>query len=333
VRQQLTDVVLAAYSDGNAVRGAVAADGLDARLTADIDVLATDMSALFAGVVKPVAEVVGLTASLGSLMGWANLARCYASFVALGAWSRWVSAPVQLSAATSAEAEAALRAAAHGAAEFAVEIQSLHATASEADHLRHAFERARSVAAAQARQTAFFSFLDTYTVRHLGTLSAFAAMVPAVMAADRGATATATAAVVAGGSGMARDATEYAVTVLHLLVNVGLACRDFFVSLRKLRSCDDVAARFSDAVTGLQPGGPDEGWVPASPEARGFDLRGVDVVPYSLSRAVDGVAAPVNPALVRGLTLSIQPGMRVLVTGDTGLVCEPCNRAFQPRAL
>jgi hypothetical protein len=56
----------------------------------------------------------------------------------------------------------------------------------------------------------------------------------------------------AGGGGM--DSTEYAVTCLHLLVNVGLACRDLFVSLRRIGTSAAMSQRVLALVDQLRAG-------------------------------------------------------------------------------
>ena len=52
--------------------------------------------------------------------------------------------------------------------------------------------------------------LDGYALRHMGILAAFTAMLPAVYHGTS--------------SRAASDPTEYFLTCLHLLVNVGMAC-------------------------------------------------------------------------------------------------------------
>jgi hypothetical protein len=57
------------------------------------------------------------------------------------------------------------------------------------------------------------------------------------------------------GAGVVMDSTEYAVTCLHLLVNVGLSCRDLFVTLRRLGTSDALAQRLLQALDALRGNG------------------------------------------------------------------------------
>ena len=60
--------------------------------------------------------------------------------------------------------------------------------------------------------------LDGYVLRYLGILAAFTAMMPAVIDAS------------VGRSSASDDPTEYFLTCLHLLVNVGMALKDLVLS-------------------------------------------------------------------------------------------------------
>ena len=93
--------------------------------------------------------------------------------------------------------------------------------------------------------TATADALDTYVVRHLGTLLAFSSMLPAILAGDAAAAASASAAAAA------MDSTEYAVTCLHLLVNVGLSVRDLFVSFRRFHTSAGLAERLLAVTDGF----------------------------------------------------------------------------------
>ena len=129
----------------------------------------------------------------------------------------------------------------------------------------------------------------------MGILSAFTAMLPAVY---NGASARASA-----------DPTEYFLTCLHLLVNVGMACKDLVGTFRVLAAARGVAARV-DALYGALAAPPPPRPPPAADEGGVvvLELKGL------------GVVAPDGAPLVRDLSLRLLKGQRLLLRGPRSRV-------------
>lgn len=120
-----------------------------------------------------------------------------------------------------AEEEGAVRASASRALHtYAEEVDMVAASHAEAGIARRAYQRLASVLARYQAREAVSDALNNYVVRYMGILAAYVTMLPTVLQGSSGLT-------LAG-----EDPGEYMLTSLHLLVNVGLACRDLALSGR-----------------------------------------------------------------------------------------------------
>lgn len=281
-----------------------------ARATDDVRELSEQLGDLYLGVFKPVVEVVALTASLSSMMGARNVAKCYGMFLLLGGWSRWVAPSFATLAGDVAQREADLRASHTRVVEYADEIEALRGRAVETRDLQASFLRLRDVVARRQLHTSLSSGLDTYVVRHMGTLAAFAAMVPAVATAQTDGSA----------AHKALDPTEYFLTCLHLLVNVGIACRDLMLNFRRLATCSALSGRVCELIDELQAG--DAAGAPLfdAPHvaADGFRLDAVSVAASSHAS---------QTVILRDVSVSIPQHCSVLVQGANGAGKSRCANA------
>jgi ABC-type uncharacterized transport system fused permease/ATPase subunit len=158
----------------------------------------------------------------------------------------------------------------------------------EAFALRKLFARVMRLGKLQSIATIGADVLDAYVVRHLGTLAAFTAMLPALYS---GATDS--------------ESTEYAVTCLHLLVNVGLACRDAVVALRKVTVCGGLSDRLIELHDGFE--------ATATNAAKAND--GATFILDNVTIMVP--CQPPKP-LIRSMHLTVAAGQNVLVSGPNG---------------
>lgn len=303
LRTNLSSAVREAYVSASApavVSTMANVSQVDSRVTADVDTLSTELSSLYLSLYKPVVEVVVLSASLSHMMGLTNLLKCYGAFAALGGWSRYVSPSFRTLAAAVAGGEADLRATHERSVRFAPEIEALHGRPAEAKEMESRFNRLRSLVAVQQFRTGLSSALDTYSVRHLGTLVAFTAMLPAVHSEN---------ADVPASSPAVDSPVEYFLTCLHLLVNVGIACKDLVQSFRKLSAAVGHSARVCELLDSLEAAQDGD---TAAATSRFLRLEGSHPAVRDLAIAVPGATAP----LLRGVTFDMTQS--VLITGPNG---------------
>lgn len=150
--------------------------------------------------------------------------------------------------------------------------------------------------------------MDGYVLRYLGILSAFTAMLPAVYHGV--------------GQRANDDPTEYFLTCLHLLVNVGLALRDLVGSFKVAAQARGYATRVQtlydafDAVPLTAVDAP-------APLAIGGVASAVLVL-----NGVSVTAGPTETPLVTNLSLAVQNGQRILVHGPNGVGKSSLLRAL-----
>lgn len=263
--------------------------------TADVNAFCVEAVALYEGLLKPSVEVLILSTTLGGLMGGKQLAKCYAYFFAAGCWTRFVGPSFASSSAAKERAEGQLLATHTRLHAFAEEVTMLRGGEAEGEQLDAALAALESASSRLALGRFASEALDGYSLRYMGILAAFTAMLPAVY---HGTTARA-----------ASDPTEYFLTCLHLLVNVGMACKDLVLSSKALAAARRFASRLEALYAALALAPP-----PRPPPA----ADGSDAV---LELSGLGVAAPGAegaPLLLQGLSLRLLKGQRLLVRGPNG---------------
>ena len=126
--------------------------------------------------------------------------------------------------------------------------------------------------------------LDGYVLRYLGILAAFTAMMPAVYHASTAAGAN--------------DPTEYFLTCLHLLGNVGMACKDLVLSHKALAGARGMAGRVRLLLDALDTAA-------VAPPAAG--VRRLTAAPGApcVALAALSVGPPGGAALLRALDLRV----------------------------
>jgi len=105
------------------------------------------------------------------------------------------------------------------------------------------------------------------------------------------------------------DPTEYFLTCLHLLVNVGLALRDLVGSFKIAAQARGYASRVQglyDALDAVPTAA-----LPAPPASKAADVLVLDNLCVA--------AGPTSTPLVSNLSLAVQPGQRILVRGPNGV--------------
>ena len=176
--------------------------------TADVAAFCRESVSLFEGLLKPTAEVVISSTVLASQMGRARSCACYLFFGAAGCWTRLVGPAIATRTADVQAAEGELLAAHARLVAYAEEVAMLRGGAAERALLDGALDHLAASTATLQLQRFGSEALDGYVLRYLGILAAFTAMMPAVYHASTAAGAN--------------DPTEYFLTCLHLLVNVGI---------------------------------------------------------------------------------------------------------------
>lgn len=286
--------------NGNAATTAAAADG-GARAqeeknavqlaTGDVAAYCTEVVTLFEGLVKPALEVVILSSTLGSMMGTQPLLHCYGYFLLAGSWARFVSPSFATMTEAVQQAEGNLLDSHTRMSSYAEEITMLGGAPGEAKRLDEDLAGLRSAASHLSLQRFLSESLDGYVLRYLGILSAFTAMLPAVY---HGIGARANA-----------DPTEYFLTCLHLLVNVGLALRDLVGSFKVAATARGYATRVETLYSAIDATPP----VAAPPAGAGETLLQLEKL---------CVATPEGATLVQNLSLTLSKGQRILVRGPNG---------------
>ena len=270
---------------------------------ADLDAYCVNSVALFEALIKPSTEVILISIKLATMMGGRQLLSIATFFGAAGSWARMVAPGFATMQADVQAAEGALlshRARLHA---YAEEVTMLQGAPAE----RQLMDRAASVHTRASRTLSLQRFgsdvLDTYVLRHLGILAAFIAMMPAIMQG-------------ASGSAALKDPTEYFLTCLHLLVQVGMALRDLVLSHKNLATTRGLAGRVHELLEAL------EQKAAAAPalELASAPTACSDTVAPPLLLQLSGVrvSTPAGRELLSGVTLEVRAGMRVLVSGPNG---------------
>lgn len=168
--------------------------------------------------------------------------------------------------------------------------------------------------------------LDGYVLRYVGILAAFTAMLPAVIhpCASR--------------SSASDDPTEYFLTCLHLLVNVGMALKDLVLSHKAAATTSGLATRVATLLDALEnsaldpspsfspPSLPSPSPSPATPST--LVAESTEGTPLLLR--LDGlrVSLPSGAELLQPLSLEVGAGQRILVCGPNG-----CGKSSLLRVL
>jgi ABC-type branched-subunit amino acid transport system ATPase component len=310
MRENLTAALHERYEQAGSLPAALASveavaggdEGVQ-RGMADLDAYCVNSVALFEALIKPSTEVILISIKLATMMGGRQLLSIATFFGAAGSWARMVAPGFATMQADVQAAEGALlshRARLHA---YAEEVTMLQGAPAE----RQLMDRAASVHTRASRTLSLQRFgsdvLDTYVLRHLGILAAFIAMMPAIIQG-------------ASGSAALKDPTEYFLTCLHLLVQVGMALRDLVLSHKNLATTRGLAGRVHELLEAL------EQKAAAAPalELASAPTACSDTVAPPLLLQLSGVrvSTPAGRELLSGVTLEVRAGMRVLVSGPNG---------------
>lgn len=258
--------------------------------TADVSTFCKEAVGLFEVLFKSSTEVILLSGKLASMMGGAQLAQCYLFFGLAGTWTRFVGPSFATLSADVAKAEG--EAVKHHARvrEFAEEISMMRGAAAESSVMSKASQLLFGKTSARLLQSFSSEALDTYTLRYLGILAAFTAMLPAVARA----------------AGSASDPTEYFLTCLHLLVNVGMALKDLVLSHKLASSSRGLATRVLSLFSALE----NTSAAPTPSAARSADV--------ALELSNLAIETPDGKSLLSSLSLRLHRGERLLVCGPNG---------------
>jgi ABC-type uncharacterized transport system fused permease/ATPase subunit len=186
--------------------------------------------------------------------------------------------------------------------EYAEEIALLRGSKKEAGLLSSSWHELRSTTGALARLNMASGMLDQYVVRYMGILAAYSAMLPRVKYESAIVTAVAgTAAATAA----ATDPTQYFLTCLHLLVDVGMAFKNLVAVPRLLETVHAHGRRLQDLKAALT----------ADPA-----LFTPTIATIACITATDlSVATPDGERqLIAKLNFSLTKGSRLLVRGPNG---------------
>lgn len=254
---------------------------------------------LYESLTKPLVEVTLLSVKLGSMMGGTQLVQCYGFFFLAGSWTRFVGPSIASMSAHVQAAEGKLLAHHSQVNEYAEEIALCKGGAAAGAAFDSALCALSASSARLSAQRLCSESLDQYVVRYLGILAAFTAMLPAV----------------ASGSHAVSDPTEYFLTCLHLLVNVGLAIKDLFGAAKALATARAMAARVSTLLDALDAAAADTA---ASISSSAAPLAYAAGNEAAVQMCSFGVAPPSGQAMFSGVNLSLPQGARLLVRGPNG---------------
>ena len=287
---------------GGAAGAAAAGDESAVQLaTSDVAKFCAEAVTLYESLLKPTLEVMILSGTLGSMMGASPLMQCYGYFFAAGMWTRFVAPAFATMTEAVQQAEGTLldgHTRLHG---YAEEVAMLGGTRREAAALDGDLATLRSASATLSLQRFVSESIDGYVLRYLGILSAFTAMLPAVYHGV--------------GARANEDPTEYFLTCLHLLVNVGMALRDLVGSFKVAATARGYATRVQALCGAL-----DEVGTSSSADATVAAAASASGASAGALLELEGlcVDAPDGAALIRDLSLRVAKGQRVMLTGPNG---------------
>jgi len=305
MRDNLTDTLHARYEATSSLPAALTAveqvaggdEGVQ-RGTSDLDAYCTSSVALFEAVLKPSVEVILISTKLAMMMGPSQLFSCMGFFGLAGSWVRMVGPGFATLAADVQAAEGTLLSHRTRLHTYAEEVTMLRGASVERQLMDRAADIHSRTTARLAMQRFGSDVLSEYVLRNLGILAAFTAMLPAIMRGAEG----------AGGAG---DPTQYFLTCLHLLVQLGLALKDLVLSHRSLATTRGLAGRVHELLDAL------ESVAPASSAPLATAVAAIEPPPLLQLTGVR-VVTPAGKELLRDVTLEISAGMRVLVRGPNG---------------
>jgi len=265
--------------------------------TSDVSALSTELVSFFEGIVRPSTEVVLLSTKLAGMMGTAQLLQCYAYLGLAGYWTRVVGPSIASLATEVQQAEGALAATHARVHENAEQVTMLRGMAYEQRQLDGCLATLQRRASALSLQRLLSEALDGYVLRYLGVLNAFVSMLPAVYYGG-------------AGSAAAEDPTEYFLTSLHLLVNVGMAFKDLVLSHKAFSASRALAGRVGGLFAAID-GVPALAAPPSQPAAAQSEVAVLELDGLSVS-------APDGTPVVQGLSLRLLRGQRLLLRGPNG---------------
>ena len=273
---------------------------------ADTRAFCTSAVELYEAVTKPLIEVSLLSLKLAMMMGPAQLFRCYAFFAAAGCWTRFAGPSIATMTTVVAEAEADLLAQHAHLAEYSEEVAMIGGGEQEAATMHAAMTNLSKSTATLHFQRFGSDTLDGYVLRHLGILSAFTAMLPAVVGA-------------APSTGL--DPTEYFLTSLHLLVNVGMACKDLVLAHKTAATASAHAKRVQTLLSMLHgqqiaPGTISTHQAVAQYPRLVRSLGESNTAVLQLANVL--IAPPGTDAIVAPITFAMPRAGRVLASGPNG---------------
>ena len=303
MRAHLTSTLHAHYASASSLTAALSSiqgseaegDGMQ-RMSADVDAFCTQAITTFEAIFKPSVEAILISTKLAMLMGPSQLGACAGFFGLAGSWVRMVGPSFATLAANVQAADGALlahRARVHAHTE---EIDMLRGAATERALMDDSATLAQSMASRLQLQRFASDVLDTYVLRYVGILAALTAMLPALASSAAG----------------VDDPTEYFLTCLHLLVQVGLALKDLVLSFKGLAIAKGLAARVHGLLHALEAAG-----------ARGDGAAAA----AGAARASAGALLEVSGAAIRTpsgadvfaqLKMRVMQGERLLVRGPNG---------------
>eukprot|EP01012_Entosiphon_sulcatum_P026182 TRINITY_DN31586_c0_g1_i1.p1 TRINITY_DN31586_c0_g1~~TRINITY_DN31586_c0_g1_i1.p1 ORF type:complete len:606 (+),score=96.32 TRINITY_DN31586_c0_g1_i1:23-1819(+) len=276
----------------------------DERATADASVTAAAIADLAESLTKPLLEVALLTATLGRKMGWTYLFQCYTYFAFAGLATRSLLPSSAATAARVQQRESDYRSHHSRLREYAEEVDLITLSSGrtvELSLLRQSWEKLRKLALHRDVVKATSDTLDTYVLRYVGTVMALISMIP----------------VVRDSNSSDVDPTQYLLTCLHLLVNVGIACRDFVGAVKRIAPAKGTASRVMDLLDAIEATK-----APKQP-ATTLGTKGAILAVSNLD-----VVTPSGSVLVRGLSFDVPKRAHLLIRGPNG-----CGKSSLLRVL
>eukprot|EP01091_Cochliopodium_minus_P008374 TRINITY_DN1886_c0_g1_i1.p1 TRINITY_DN1886_c0_g1~~TRINITY_DN1886_c0_g1_i1.p1 ORF type:complete len:650 (+),score=200.56 TRINITY_DN1886_c0_g1_i1:280-2229(+) len=280
------------------------------KMTEDLREFTDILSELFMKILRPIAEIIFVSRSLGKLMGWQQLVGFYAFFFIAGFWVKFVSPDFSWFHKTVHKLEGELRLHHNRIATSSEQIAFYNGGKREENILQESWDRIENLENRHQILHFIMSTYDTYIVKYGGTMFAYSMLIPAVYFGRNGIEKKTTA-----------QTMQYYLTATQLFISLGTACKHLLLSYKEILAMSGMAERVNQLFSTLKSARKE---LKKEKESKGEVIIGGDSIIFEDA----DIVTPDGTVLSRNLSFSVTKNTNVLVTGKNG-----CGKSSMFRTL